>query len=157
MVPSNLCVLPHICSSQFATSLIGTLPCCLLTPLSQSLTQDIFFYRLPAALPLLFLFSCLKHLTITADTSFLNSFDSPITAVFQGLQLSSDSHHLLVPHFSLSIAHLLTFFFPMLLKNMPHAFFPVWHLCPRPLQCPSLWEAECRFCSGSPIFIRSGD
>lgn len=43
MVPLNLRVLPQICSIQFATSLIVTLPCCLLTPLSQSLTQDIFF------------------------------------------------------------------------------------------------------------------
>lgn len=105
-------------SSLLLLSLIHFPAACWL--LSHSLLHRI--YRLPASPPLLFLFFFFKHLTITADTSFLNSFGSPITAVFQELQLSSDSHHLLVPQFSLSIAHLL-FSFPCFLKELYMLFF----------------------------------
>lgn len=67
------------------SSFPGTLPCCSLFLSHNLLHQDIFPKDCPKHFPWLFLFSLFKHLTITADISFLNSFGSPITAArFRG-------------------------------------------------------------------------
>lgn len=121
------------CFTQFATSFVGTSPP-LFAFLLQSLTWGGLSIDGPNHFPLLFLI-----LVFQTPHYYSGHF---ITEHFQlfhyfcwltGLHLASDFHHLLLPHFYLSIAHL-----PLsssyFLKSTK-CFSPTWLFQPRPLLC----------------------